>query len=217
MLLPVFPVLAVLFVARRPQAGPFGAGFFLGIGTGLAAALVLARPYLATVSAQLHLIGLCAAGFGVATALPAPLAFPGARSRVRRVCAFRRALPWFKGEKVVLPSLGGMPPGWPSPLPVVVLVGLAERPYLQIVRGQTDPAMIRRSRRCSGLSGCRSTGCASTTSQASTGSSGTSGCPRCCSPARARRARATVGARCYRRRVRFLRPLRRCGCGGCRS
>ena len=36
-------------------------------------------------------------------------------------------------------------------LPVVVLVGLAERPYLQTVRGQTDPAMIRRSRRCSAL------------------------------------------------------------------
>ena len=33
--------------------------------------------------------------------------------------------------------------GWPSSLPVVVLIGLAERPYLQTVRGQTDPAMIR--------------------------------------------------------------------------
>ena len=36
-LLPVFPVLALLFVARRPQAGPFGLGLFLGLGTGLAA------------------------------------------------------------------------------------------------------------------------------------------------------------------------------------
>jgi hypothetical protein len=143
MLLPVFPVLAVLFVTRRPQAGPFGAGFFLGIGTGLAAALVLARPYLATVSAQLHLIGLCAAGFGVATALLAPLAFPGARSRVRRVCAIRPALPWFSGEKVILPSLGGMLAGLAVAVPVLALAGLLVRPYLQIVRGQTDPAMIR--------------------------------------------------------------------------
>ncbi len=142
-LLPVFPVLAVLFVARRPQAGPFGAGFFLGIGTGLAAALVLARPYLATVSTQLHLIGLCAAGFGVATALLAPLAFPGARARVRRVCASRPSFPWFGGEKLVLPSLGIVLAGLAVAVPVLALVGLVVRPYAQIVRGQTDPAMIR--------------------------------------------------------------------------
>ena len=143
MLLPAFPVLAVLFVARRPQAGPFGLGLFLGIGIGLAAALVLARPYLSTLSAQLHLIGLCAAGFGVVTALLAPLAFPGVRSRVRRVCAFRLRFTWFKGEKVVLPSLGAVLAGLALVLPVLVLAGLAVRPYLQTVRGQTDPAMIR--------------------------------------------------------------------------
>jgi hypothetical protein len=143
MLLPVFPVLAVLFVARRTQAGPFGAGFFLGLGTGLAAALVLVRPYLATVSAQLHLIGLCAAGFGVATALLAPLAFPGARARVRQVCAFRPSLPWFRGEKLVLPSLGIVLAGLAVAVPVLALAGLVVRPYAQIVRGQTDPAMIR--------------------------------------------------------------------------
>jgi hypothetical protein len=143
MLLPVFPVLAVLFVTRRRQAGPFGTGFFLGIGTGLAAALVLARPYLATVSTQLHLIGLCAAGFGAATALLAPLAFPGARSRVRRVCAFRPSFPWFGTEKVVLPSLGMLLAGLAVALPVLVLAGLIIRPYAQVVRGQTDPGMIR--------------------------------------------------------------------------
>jgi hypothetical protein len=143
MLLPVFPVLAVLFVARRPQAGPFGIGFFLGIGTGLAAALVLARPYLSSVSAQLHLIGLCAAGFGIATALLAPLAFPGARSRVRRVCARRPSFPWFGEEKLVLPSLGMLLAGLAVAVPVLALAGLVVRPYLQIVRGQTDPALIR--------------------------------------------------------------------------
>ena len=143
LLLPVFPVLAVLFVARRPQAGPFGLGFFLGIGTGLTAALVLGRSYLSAIAPQLHLLGLCAAGFGAATALLAPLAFPGARSRVRRVCAFQVRFRWFKGESVVLPSLGVVCAGLAAVLPVVVLVGLAVRPYLQVVRGQTDPALIR--------------------------------------------------------------------------
>jgi hypothetical protein len=142
-LLPVFPVLAVLLVARRPQAGPFGLGLFAGIGLGLSAALVLARPYLATVSAQLHLIGLCAVGFGVATALAAPLALAGVRSRVRRACAFNVRFTWFKAETVVLPSLGGVAQWLALALPAAVLVGLAERPYFQTVRGQADPAMIR--------------------------------------------------------------------------
>ncbi len=141
--LPVFPVLAVLFLARRPQAGPFGIGFFVGIGIGLSAGLVLARSYLATVSAQLHLIGLSAAGFGLATALLAPSAFPAVRSGVRRVCAFRLRLPWFKGGKIALPSPGALLAGLAIAVPVLVLAGLAARPYLQTVRGQTDPAMIR--------------------------------------------------------------------------
>jgi len=143
MLLPVFPVLAVLFVARRPQAGPFGLGFFFGIGIGLSAALVLGRAYLSTVSAQLHLVGLSAAGFGIVTALIAPLAFPGARARLRRVCAFHLRFKWFKGENVVLPSLGAMLAGLAVALPVLTLVVLAVRPYVQVVRGQTDPGLIR--------------------------------------------------------------------------
>jgi hypothetical protein len=35
MLLPAFPLLAVLFVARRAQAAPFGLGLFAGIGIGI--------------------------------------------------------------------------------------------------------------------------------------------------------------------------------------
>jgi hypothetical protein len=143
MLLPVFPVLAVLFVARRPQAGPFGLGFFFGIGIGLSAALVLGRSYLSAMSAQLHLIGLSAAGFGIVTALIAPLAFPGARERLRRVCAYQLRFKWFKGENVVLPSLGTVLAGLAVALPVLLLVVLTVRPYVQVVRGQTDPGTIR--------------------------------------------------------------------------
>jgi hypothetical protein len=142
-LLPVFPVLAVLFAARRPQAGPFGLGLFAGLGIGLLAAQLLARPYLASLSPQLRLIGLGGAGFAVAAALAAPLALPGMRSRVRRAFGFNPSFLWFKGEKVVLPSLGGVAQWLALVLPVVVLVALAERPYFQTVRGQGDPAMIR--------------------------------------------------------------------------
>ena len=142
-LLPAFPVLAVLFVARRQQAGPFGAGLALGIGTGLVAGLVLARAYLSTVSAQLHLIGLCAFGCCAVTALTLALAIPAVRAWLRRVCAYRVRVIGFKGEVSLLPSLGDLAQWLALVLPVVVLVGLAERPYVQTVRGQTDPAMVR--------------------------------------------------------------------------
>lgn len=142
-LLPVFPMLAVLFVAQRAQAAPFGLGLFAGIAIGLAAGLVLAPAYLSSLSPQLHLIGLSVAGFGIATALLAPLATPRARAWVRRVCAHRLRFKWFKGQKQDFPSLGFMLAGLAAALPVLALAGLAARPYLQTVRGQTDPAMIR--------------------------------------------------------------------------
>jgi hypothetical protein len=143
MLLPAFPVVAALFAARRRQAGPFGGGLLFGIGIGLLSGLVLARPYLATVAEQLHPIGLSAAVFGVMTALIAPLALPSAPSRVRRAAATRPSFPWFNGERVVFPSPGFLLGGLALVLPVLLLAGLALRPYLQTVRGQTDPAVIR--------------------------------------------------------------------------
>ena len=142
-LLPALPVLAVLFAMGRPQALPFGLGLGAGAGLGVCAGLVLARSYLAGLSPQLHLVVACAAGFGVAWALVAALALPWARSRARRACAFNVRFPWFKGDQVVLPSLGGVAQWLALVLPVVVLVVLAERPYFQVVRGQSDPSMIK--------------------------------------------------------------------------
>jgi hypothetical protein len=142
-LLPAFPVLALLFVARRPQAGPFGAGLVLGIGIGLVTALMLARAYLSTLSAPLHLIGLCVFGCYAISALLLLLAIPAVRAWVRRVLAYRVRVIGFKGQVSFLPSLAGVAQWLALVLPVVVLVGLAERPFLQTVRGQTDPAMIR--------------------------------------------------------------------------
>jgi hypothetical protein len=142
-LLPAFPVLAALFVAKRAEAGPFGTGLFLGMGMGLATGLVLARAYLSTLSTQLHLIGLCAFGCCALTALTLLLAIPAVRSLARRVFAYRVPVVTLKGEQGYMPSLGGVAQWLALMLPVVVLVGLAERPYLQTVLGQTDPAVIR--------------------------------------------------------------------------
>jgi hypothetical protein len=142
-LLPAFPVLALLFAARWPRAGSFGAGLVLGIGTGLVTALMLARAYLSTVSAPLHLIGLCVFGCYAVSALLLLLAIPAVRAWVRRICAYRVRVIGFRGEVSLLPSLAGLAQWLALVLPVVVLVGLTERPFFQTVRGQTDPAMIR--------------------------------------------------------------------------
>jgi hypothetical protein len=133
-LLPAFPALALMFVLRRPQAGPFGLGLFAGVACGLYTGLAIARPYLSSLSSQLHLFGICAAGFGLVTALVAPLAFPGVRSWVRRVFVARPL-----GR---LPSLGSVA-GWTAvAVPVLLAAGFAARPYLEVTRGQTDPYVI---------------------------------------------------------------------------
>jgi hypothetical protein len=89
------------------------------------------------------LIGLCVFGCYAVSALLLLLAIPAVRAWVRRVLAYRVRVIGFKGEVSFLPSLAGVAQWLALVLPVVVLVGLAERPFLQTVRGQTDPAMIR--------------------------------------------------------------------------
>jgi hypothetical protein len=135
LLLPALPVLAVLFAARRPVAVPFGLGLLAGLGGGLAAGLVLAPSYLSGLAAQLRPVAWCTIGFAVAGTLAMPLVFPGFRALVRRVCAVNVGLPWVGGERLVLPSLGAVAQWLALVLPVVVLVGLAERPYLRDVGG----------------------------------------------------------------------------------
>ncbi len=142
-LLPAFPMLAWLFVARRRQAAPFGIGLFVGIAIGLTAALTLGRSYLSTASTELHVFGLAAAGFGVATALIAPLAVPEVRARVWRVFTRRLRAVGLAGEEITLPSLAMVVQWAAVALPVVALIVLAFRPYVETVRGQTSPTLAR--------------------------------------------------------------------------
>jgi hypothetical protein len=142
-LLPAFPVLAWLCVARRRQAGPFGIGLFVGIAIGLSVALTLGRSYLSTASTELHVFGLAAAGFGLATALIAPLAFPEVRARVWRAFTWRARIVGLAGEDISLPSLAMIAQWVALVLPVVTLIWLAIRPYLQTVEGQTNPVLVR--------------------------------------------------------------------------
>jgi hypothetical protein len=143
-LLPAFPLLALMFVTRRPQAGPLALGLFLGAACGLAAGLVISRPYLSSLSSELHLFGLCAVGTAVVTALVAPLGFPRVRQAARRlfVARARLRLWWLGGSRWTLPSLASCLQWVAFAVPVLVLIGFAVRPYVQTVHSFSDPTVV---------------------------------------------------------------------------
>jgi hypothetical protein len=141
--LPAFPVLALMFVARMPQAGAFALGLLGGIGYGVAAGSRLARPYLSTIHVPLHDIGLAAAGFGIATALIAPLAFPGIRGLARRVVSWRMPVMGLSGTTHRVPVVSVMLQGLAVLAPVALLTWFAVRPSVQVARGATDPFVVR--------------------------------------------------------------------------
>ena len=142
MLLPAFPILAVMFVTRLPQAGPLAGGLLVGVGSGVLEGSALARPYLTSLSPELHDIGLAAAGFGLVTALIAPLSFPGFRAGVRRAVNWRLPVMGLSGVTHRVPLAGALLEGLAVLLPVAVLIGLAIRPSVQVTRGATDPYFI---------------------------------------------------------------------------
>jgi hypothetical protein len=141
--LPLFPVLAVMFVARLPQAAPFAGGLLAGILCSVAAGSALARPYLKTLGMPLHDIGLAAAGFGIVTALIAPLAFPPVRAKVRGVVHWRMPVMGLSGVTHRVPLVGAALEGVAVLAPVALLVWFASRPTVAIARGATDPFVIR--------------------------------------------------------------------------
>jgi hypothetical protein len=127
-LLAVIPFAGVLAAGRRTAALPFCCGVAVGTGYGLADGYLLSRPFMASLGPTLELIGLAAAWLAALTlAVVQLLRAPGLRAFARRILA-RRPLRW-------LPEAG-------SVLAVAVLIGFAIRPYLQVVRGQTSPAVL---------------------------------------------------------------------------
>jgi hypothetical protein len=141
-LLPLFPFLALIFIARRPQAGPLTVGLVIGAGLSVLEGVTLARPYLATLAPQLHDIGFAAAAFGVLTALIAPFAFPAVRARARRVTRWRMPVMGLGGQTRRIPVVRALAEGVALLIPVAALIGLAIRPSVQVTKGATDPYVI---------------------------------------------------------------------------
>jgi hypothetical protein len=128
-LLPVIPFGGLLLVARRPGAAPFCFGVVLGVGYGLVDGYVLSRPFLASLSHTMALIGIIAAWLVALTiATVQLLRVPSARARVAALAA-RRPVRW-------LPALASL-------VAVAAFVGLAVRPYVQRVHDVPGVAVFR--------------------------------------------------------------------------
>ncbi len=127
-LLPAIPFLGILLIRKRPQAVPFGIGLFIGAAYGFADGYLLSRPYLNSIAASLRPLAMIAlAAVALTVAGMGLLSAPRTRSWLRFL--FRsRPLRWL--------------PEAVAALTILAVIGFAVRPYLQTVRGETDPATI---------------------------------------------------------------------------
>jgi hypothetical protein len=128
-LLALIPFGGLLLVARRPGAAPFCLGVLAGAAYGLVDGYLLSRPFLDALSHPMSLIGIVAAWLVALTAASVQLLrVPSARARAV-VLAARRPVRW-------LPGLAAL-------VVVAALVGLAVRPYLQMVRDAPGVVVFR--------------------------------------------------------------------------
>jgi hypothetical protein len=111
-ILPVIPYCGILLLSRRRQAVPLIIGLLAGALYGAVDGLVLSRPYLATISSSLNPLVAAVAVVAVVTAV---------------VVVVR----WRRGPPEIRP---GWLPGAAAALAVLIMIGLAVRPYLQPVR-----------------------------------------------------------------------------------
>jgi hypothetical protein len=111
-ILPVIPYCGILLLSRRRQAVPLLIGLLAGALYGAVDGLVLSRPYLATISSSLNPLVAAVAVVAVVTAVVV-------------VVRWRRGLPEIRSNWL---------PNAAAALAVLILIGLAVRPYLQPLR-----------------------------------------------------------------------------------
>jgi hypothetical protein len=111
-ILPVIPYCGILLLSRRRQAVPLIAGLLAGALYGAVDGLVLSRPYLALISSSLNPLVAAIVVVAVVTAVVV-------------MVRWHRGLPEIRSDWL---------PNAAAALAVVILIGLAVRPYLQPVR-----------------------------------------------------------------------------------
>jgi len=120
-ILPVIPYAGLLLAGRRRDATPLLAGVLLGTVYGGTDAIVLSRPYVASIQGSLRPLGLLA-GVAVAGTAAAVLWWR------------RHGLPDLRGTRL---------PGAAAGLAVLIAAAFAIRPYVQTVHGQVTPLARR--------------------------------------------------------------------------
>jgi hypothetical protein len=117
---PAIAFIGILIAGRRAVGLAFSAGLVVGVGYGLAAGYLLARPFLATLKPVPEGIGLLAVLLAAITLVAVELLrHPGIRGGVRRALS-RRPLRWLPAAAAILA--------------ILAVIALALRPYLQTVR-----------------------------------------------------------------------------------
>jgi hypothetical protein len=150
-LLPVAAFAGLLYVLRRPGAVPLYVGFVVGAGAGVLEGLVLSRPYVNYLGHAFYPLLWVTVGVVAGTALVAGvlrLAWPGrsgrppARGRLGRGLERGLGRGWL-GYALARPGRERSGRGWLADvvavLAVLVMIGFAVRPYVQIVyKSATD-------------------------------------------------------------------------------
>src|SRR5579863_8196018 len=127
-LLPSVPIVGIMFAGRKPQWLPFGLGLVAGAGYGLADDLVLARPYFDSLSSWTRPFGIAIAAVAVITVDCALIWRYAKLGRLAKRVLGIAPLRWL--------------PGVIATLTVLVVIAFAVRPYVQTVRGDTNPGEI---------------------------------------------------------------------------
>jgi len=127
-LLPAVPIVGIMFAGRKPQWLPFGLGLVAGAGYGLADDLVLARPYFDSLSSWTRPFGIAIAAVAVITVDCALIWRYAKLGRLAKRVLGIAPLRWL--------------PGVIATLTVLVVIAFAVRPYVQTVRGDTNPGEI---------------------------------------------------------------------------
>jgi hypothetical protein len=139
-LLAVIPFGCAMIIGRRPQAAPFLSGTAFGVCYGIVGLYLLDRPFLDSVGETVALAGVVAVWLVAVSAVLIRLARVGRVRRLVPQALASQPLRW-------LPEAGAV-------LAVLVLIGLAVRPYVQRVHGHPSLAVydaIKSLQRLQGL------------------------------------------------------------------
>ncbi len=139
-ILPVIPYCGLLVWRKRPQAWPMIGGFALGVAYGIVDGVVLSLPYLQVNWSSVKPLMIISIAVAAATIL-----ITAAAVMARRVLSARtsppqwpRPLQWLRAQWLGRP--GKWLPTVAGALPILAVIALAVRPYVQVVRAAGTPA-----------------------------------------------------------------------------